>query len=122
MLAIERSKNLVAQFGTNSFRKELLLIHQTLSEVYDALCSIEDLPLPDEDRVMGVVLEEDFQCLIDECEQYLVCSFDEDALKNENESQGLESFEWRSLTVIDEAEELIARHGNSKEGGVLNKL
>lgn len=82
--------------------ERLKRIYRKLSEYMDALEYVvihQDLL---HGQAVAVVLEDDLRDLIEECEGYLIAGTEPDACQ-------YSSFESRSLTVIEEAKELLAR-------------
>ncbi len=74
-------------------------LYRDLSICYETLCDARDHLSSVRERAVAAVLEEDLECLVQECEDYLIFT-------SEVSASQLRSFENRSLTVLEEMHEL----------------
>ncbi len=74
----------------------LVFLHRRLSEYLEDMASLVDNCLSPVDLATAIVLEEDLNCLMEECTELLISARPGDC--------AVESFELRGLTVIEEVE------------------
>lgn len=85
--------------GASTEAQRLRGIYRNLSSSWETLQVVRDHLASPREIAAATVLEEDLQCLVEECEEYLIAG-------DELPSGKLSAFESRSVTVLEELEAL----------------